>query len=325
MNVGILGLGVDIPERILSNQDLEKMVDTSDDWIRTRTGIRERRIADDKDSTSDLGARAALAALKDAGMEPTDIDMIVCCTFTPDNNCPSTACWIQKKIGASNCGAVDINAACSGFLYGLSMAKGLISAGSVKNVLLVASEVMSRFVDFTDRNTCVLFGDAAGAVVLGPVESPRGILSEVMGADGSGTELIAVPAGGASRPASLETIQNREHCIRMNGSEVFKFAVRILGDATEQALQRAGLTVDDLDILVPHQANIRILDAAAKRFKLGNGRVMINVDRYGNTSSATVPLALYEAREQGLLKKGSVVGLVAFGGGLTWAANILRW
>lgn len=324
-NVGILGLGIDVPERVLTNHDLEKLVDTSDEWIQSRTGIRERRIAAESDATSDLGSRACLAAIKDAGMQPADIDMVICCTFTPDNNCPSTACLIQKKVGATNAGALDLNAACSGFLYGMSVAKGMILSGIIRNAVVVGSEVMTRFVDFTDRNTCVLFGDGAGAAVIGPVGAPRGILSEVMGADGTGADLIKVEAGGSALPASVETIESKKHAIRMAGSEVFKFAVRIMGDAVDAALAKAEMKVDQIDLLVPHQANVRIIDAAAKRYKMDNGRVMINLDKYGNTSSATIPLALYEAREQGRISEGKVVALVAFGGGLTWAANIIRW
>lgn len=324
-NVGILGLGINVPKRILSNHDLEKMVETSDEWIVTRTGIRERHVLEDTDATSDLGSRAAAAAIKDAGMEPTDIDMIICCTFTPDTSCPSTACLIQKKVGAVNAGGVDLNAACSGFLYGLSVGKAMIKSGMVRNAVVVGAEAMTRFVDFTDRNTCVLFGDGSGAAVLGPVDEPRGIISEVLGADGQGADLIKVEAGGSALPASIETVEGKKHSIRMAGSEVFKFTVRIMGEAVDGALAKAGMTADQIDLLIPHQANIRIIEAAAKRYKMDNGRVMVNIDRYGNTSSATVPLAMYEAREQGRIAPGKVVALVAFGGGLTWAANIIRW
>lgn len=325
MNVGVLGLGIDVPDRILTNQYFEKLVETSDEWIVTRTGIRERRMAAEGDATSDLGARACAAAIRDAGMQPADIDMVVCCTFTPDYNCPSTACLIQKKTGAVNAGALDVNAACSGFIYGMSVAKAMIASGMIRTAVVAGAEVMTRFVDFSDRNTCVLFGDGAGAVVLGRVEAPRGILSEVMGADGQGADLIKVAAGGSALPASVETVGNRQHAIRMAGSEVYKFAVRIMGEAVDGALAKAGMSPDQIDLLIPHQANIRIIEAAAKRYKMDNGRVMVNLDKYGNTSSATVPLALFEAREQGRVSPGKVVALVAFGGGLTWAANIIRW
>lgn len=323
-NVGILGLGVAIPDRVMTNHEFEQMVDTTDEWITSRTGIKERRIVAPDQATSDLGTQASRAAIADAGLTPADVDLIICCTFTPDHLCPSTACHIQGKLGCT-AAAVDINAACTGFIYGMTMAKSLIETGVFRRVVVVGTEVMSRFVDYTDRNTCVLFGDGAGAVLLGPVEPPRGILSVHLGADGQGADLIVVPAGGSALPASEETVRERKHYIQMAGSEVFKFAVRIMGEAVDAALKKANMTPDQLDLLVPHQANIRIIEAAARRYKLDNGHVMVNVDRYGNTSSASVPLALHEAREQGRLGPGKVVALVAFGGGLTWGASIVRW
>ncbi len=322
--IGILGMGMAVPERVVTNHDLEKLVDTSDEWITTRTGIKERRYAAEGEGSSEWGSKAALAAIKDAGMDPKDIDLIVCCTFTPDSNCPSTACHIQKKIGAAKCAALDVNAACTGFIYGVTVAKSLIQTGVKRNAVVVGVDLLSRFMDYQDRGTCVLFGDGAGAVVIGPVEAPRGFLGEFLGADGQGEDLISMEAGGSALPASEQTVRERKHYLRMKGSEVFKFAVKIMGEAVDEALARAGLTADQIDLLIPHQANIRIIESAAKRYKLEDSRVMVNVNRYGNTSAASVPIALCEAREQGRIGPGKVAALVAFGAGLTWGATIVR-
>jgi len=318
-------MGMAVPERVVTNHDMEKLVDTSDEWIVSRTGMKERRFVAPGEATSDLASRAGLEAIRDAGLTPADVDLIVVCTFTPDMNCPSTACLTQLKIGARECPAYDLNAACSGFLYGMATAQGLIQSGVARNALVIGSDVMSPFTDFQDRNTCVLFGDGAGAVMLGRVEEPRGIRSAVLGARGTGWDLIMLPAGGSVLPASEQTVRERKHYLRMNGSEVFKFAVRILGEAVDRALEKAGLTPDDIDLLVPHQANIRIIDAAAKRYGMSPDRVMVNVQRYANTSAATIPIALAEARAAGRIGPGKTAALVAFGGGLTYAASIVRF
>lgn len=322
---GILGLGVCVPDNVVTNQDLAAKVETSDEWITTRTGIKERRIAPPEIATSDLAAEAGRRALAAAGLQPTDLDLIITATFTPDMICPSAACMVAEKLGTTRAGAMDLNAACTGFIYGLTIAKSLILTGVVRHVLVVGVETMSRYVDWSDRTTCVLFGDGAGAAVVGPVEPPRGILSEFISADGCGSRLIHVPAGGSAMPPTAETVRDKKHFIQMEGKEVFRFATKIMGEACDKALERAGLTADQIDLLVPHQANIRIIDYAAKRYGLTGDRVMVNIDRYGNTSAASIPIALFEAQQQGRIAPGKIVALVAFGAGLTWGANIIRW
>jgi 3-oxoacyl-[acyl-carrier-protein] synthase-3 len=326
ISVGILGTGAALPEQILTNEDLERMVDTSDEWIRERTGIRERRIADPETATSDLALVAARRALENAGVPAGAVDLVICATVTPDRIfCPPAACIIQDKLGAANAGAMDINAACSGFLYSLASAVSMIQSGLMKYVLVIGADTLSRITDYTDRNTCVLFGDGAGAAVLGPVGDGRGFHSFVLGSDGSGADVLVVPGGGSRRPASKETVENREHFIKMNGKEVFKFAVRVMGTAAEEALEKAGKTVGDIDFLIPHQANLRIIDAAAKRLNLPMEKVYVNVDRYGNMSSASIPVALDEASKRGQIQPGDTLVLVGFGGGLTWGASVLTW
>lgn len=322
---GITGTGRAIPEKVLTNADLEKMVDTSDEWIRTRTGIRERRIAEAHVASSDLGSEAARKAIEDAGVTAKDVDLIIVATITPDMAFPATACIIQDKIGAVNAAAFDLSAGCSGFVYALDMAVNSVMTGKVRTVLVIGVDTLSKITDFTDRSTCVLFGDGAGAAVVQPVEENYGVLATYLGSDGSMGHTLYMPAGGSRRPASEETVANREHYICMSGNEVFKFAVRIMSEASLEVLRRAELQPEDIDLFIPHQANIRIIDAAARRLQLSKDRVFVNVDKYGNTSAASVPIALDEAKEAGLIKKGDRIVLVGFGAGLTWASAVMRW
>jgi 3-oxoacyl-[acyl-carrier-protein] synthase-3 len=322
---GIVGTGSYVPDRIMTNQDLEKLVDTSDEWIVTRTGIRERRIAAKEQATSDLGTIAARRALEDAGMQAGDVDLILVATATPDMNFPSTACLIQNNLKAVRAAAFDVEAACSGFLYSLSIAAQFIATGFYRNVLVIGAECLSRFTNWKDRNTCVLFGDGAGAAVVRRVEQGYGILSGTMGADGSGGDLLKLQAGGSRLPASQETVRNHLHYVHMEGSEVFKFAVRIMVSAAREAMDLAGITTEDLDYLIPHQANIRIIKAAAKHLKISADKVWINLDRYGNMSAASIPVALDEAARSGKIRKGNIICMVGFGGGLTWASSIMKW
>ena len=326
--VGMIGLGAYVPERVLSNHDLERMVDTSDEWILTRTGIRERRICADDQAASDLATEAARHAIEDAGLTPGDIDLIICATFTPDHLCPSTACLVQRNLGVSApVAAFDLSAACSGFIYACSVGASMVRSGGFRRALVIGVEALSRFVDYTDRNTCVLFGDGAGAVVLSEVPPGRGLLGESLGADGSGAELIVTPAGGSREPVNEQTVAQGRQYLQMRGNEVFKFATRICGPVVEEALADAdnGLRPTDLGLIVPHQANVRILEAAARRLGVPIERFIINIEKYGNTSAATVPLALADARDQGRLHDGLTFALVAFGGGLTYAASVWRW
>lgn len=322
---GILGVGMAVPETILTNADLERMVNTTDEWIVTRTGIRERRIAAHDECTSDFAVRAALMALADAGMEADALDVILCATCSGDYLWPATACLVQGAIGAGTAQAFDVSAACAGFVYGLQLAGALIETGAAEHVLVIGADTLSRHVDWTDRATCVLFGDGAGAVVMGPVAPGDGLLGSAMGADGSRVHSLYVPAGGTRTPLTCELIREGGNKLTMHGPEVFKFAVRIMGEACMAALENAGLTPEDVDLFVPHQANIRIIRAAAQRMGLTEDRVFTNVERYGNTSAASVPIALYEAVEAGRVDCGDVLVFVGFGAGLTWGANVVRW
>lgn len=324
-SAGILGLGAGIPAGILTNADLEKMVDTSDEWIRTRSGIVERRIAPPGMTASDLAMVAAEEALADAGIKGADLDLIVVATISTDMIFPSTSCLLQDRLGAKKAAAYDLSAGCSGFIYGLAQASQSIATGFCRYVLVVGVELLSRITDYTDRSTCVLFGDGAGAAVLGPVPVGTGFLAHYLGSDGSGAEQLMLPAGGSRYPASHATLANRMHYLKMNGNEVFKFAIRIMPEAAEEVLRRAGLTKDDIDLFLPHQANIRIIESAAKRLDLPMDRVYVNVDRYGNTSAASIPIALTELNRAGRLKKGNRLLLVGFGAGLTWGASVLVW
>jgi len=312
------------PPRVVTNAELEKTVETSDEWIRTRTGIRERRLADPGVGAADMGAAAARVALERAGLDAKDVDMLLVSTATPDRLLPSTACDIQALLGASNAGSYDFATACSGFLYGLSLAEAHIAAGQARTVLVIATERMSSIVDWGDRSTCVLFGDGAGAAVVQPAVDGRGILSSFMKSDGTLAELLYRPGGGAKIPFDLAVLDEKSHLVKMAGPEVFKAAVRSMCEAAEQALKRAGVTSEEIDLLVPHQANNRIIEATAKYAGIPMDKVFVNVDRYGNMSSASVPVALDEAREQGRVKDGSLVLMVAFGAGFTWAANVVR-
>jgi 3-oxoacyl-[acyl-carrier-protein] synthase-3 len=314
-----------VPDRILSNADLEKMVDTSDDWIVSRTGIRERRILAPGQQPFDIALPAAQRALEDANVVAADIDAILFCTYTPDFSMPPSACLIQHGLGTRPCLAYDLNAACSGFVFGLQSAYGLVHSGIARHVLVLGVDCNSRAVDYTDRNTCVLFGDGAGAVVVGRVPEGRGMLGHSNGSDGSGAELIQLKIGGAALPIRPEALASKECFISMNGREVYKFAVNIIDVALEEAASRAGIRVSEMDLLVPHQANTRIIRSAMEKFGLREDQVVINMDRYGNTSAASIPLALDTARQEGRLRPGTLCGLVAFGGGLTYGATILRW
>lgn len=308
----------------MTNFDLEKMVDTSDEWIRTRTGVRERRIAEKGESASDLGSRAALSAIKDARLTPKDIDLIIVATITPDAFFPSTACNIQRLIGAE-CAAFDLAAACSGFPYALAVAEGFIRGGMYKKILVVGAEVLSGFIDWKDRSTCVLFGDGAGAAVVSEVKNGHGIKASYLGADGSQGNLLKIPGGGSKMPPSEESVKAGQHFLKMQGSEIFKLAVRKMEEAIAEVLRRGALTADDIDCVIPHQANLRILQAVGERVGIPTEKIFVNVERYGNMSSASTAVALYEAVKEGKIKEGSNVILVAFGGGITWASCLIRW
>lgn len=321
----IAGLGAAVPPKVLTNADLEKMVDTSDEWITQRTGIKERHIVLDGQSTADLATEAAQDALADAGLGPTDLDLIIVATITPEMPFPATACFVQHTLGAKDVPSFDLSAACSGFLYGLAIASKFIESGMYERILVIAADALSRFTDYTDRGSCVLFGDGAGAAVLTPTtEAKRGIFYSVMHADGGGWDYIHVPAGGSRTPASRETVEARSHYLKMRGRDVYKFAVEkmqwVLGDCMAQC----GLSVDDVDLVVPHQVNVRIIRSAARKHGFPMKRVYVNIDRYGNTSGASVPIAMAEAYRLGRIGPGSTVLLVAFGAGLTWAGTVIR-
>ncbi len=326
----IIGTGSYMPEKILTNDDLSKIVDTNDEWITSRTGIKERRIAADDQATSDLAAEAARRAMTAAGVGPEDIQLIIVATVTPDMFFPSTACIVQKKIGAANAVCFDISAACSGFLYALQVARHFINTGNRTTALVIGAEKLSTLINWKDRNTCVLFGDGAGAVVIrrddaGGSNAPGRVLSTVMGSDGNLTDLLKVPGGGSACPITPENAGSRPNTIHMEGRETFKHAVTRMLEAAQQALAMAGLTAADVSLVIPHQANARIITAIADRLNLPAERVFMNLDKYGNTSAATIPVALDEANKAGRLKKGDVILLVAFGGGFTWASSVVRW
>jgi 3-oxoacyl-[acyl-carrier-protein] synthase-3 len=322
---GILGVGHHLPARVLTNRELEQSLDTTDEWIRTRTGIRERRIAAPEEATSDLALPAARQALAQAGVPAEELDLILVATVTPDHAFPATACLLQERLGARRAAAMDLSAACTGFLYGLATAEALIRAGSARYVLLLGAETLSRIVNWRDRTTAILLGDGAGAAVLGPAPEGFGVLATCLGADGGGGPLVCMPAGGSRMPTTPETLASGLNAFQQNGREVYRFATQIMGDAAEEALRRAGCTPADVALLVPHQANYRIIEAAARRFDFPMERVWVNIDRYGNTSSASIPIGLSEAVAAGRLRRGDIVLAVAFGGGLTWGAAVLRW
>lgn len=323
-NAGIIGIGACLPDKVLTNFDLEKLVETSDDWITTRTGIKERRIAKENEATSDISVKAAMEAVKMAGIEGEDIDLIIECTVTPDMMYPATAAIIQDKLNAKNAAAFDLSAGCTGFIYGVSVANQFIKTGFYKNVLVVGCDLLSRVTDFSDRNTCVLFGDGAGAVVVSRTEK-AGIIESFLGADGSGSSYLTLPAGNSRMPASYETIEKKMHFTQMDGKEVFKFAVNAMPKAVNEVLKKAGYGVNDIDILIPHQANIRIIDSAVKKLGIDNQKVYTTIEKYGNMSSGSIPVTLDSIHKDGKLKKGDKIVLVGFGAGLTYGAVLLEW
>ena len=321
----ICGWGTAVPENILTNAELSKMVDTTDEWIINRTGIKQRYIANDKETTASLGVKAAKSALDTANISPNDLDLIIVATSTPEHNFPSTASLIQDKLGASKAGAFDMGAACTGFVYALTVASQIIQSGSMNTVLIIGSETLSKIVNWEDRSTCVLFGDGAGAFVLQGSKVPGGILTSVLRSDGSGGDLLKVPAGGSAMPASYDSLRGNLHTITMNGREVFRFATRVMADACREVISEAGMTMDDIDFIVPHQANVRIIEAAARNLDLPLDMFIMNMDKYGNTSAASIPLALCEAVSDNRIKPSNNLIFVAFGGGLTWGATLVTW
>lgn len=322
----LAGIGSYVPAKVLTNADFERMVDTSDEWIITRTGIRERHVVGDSgEVTSDMVVKAGAMALADAGLEATDLDMIVIGTVTPDMKTPATAVLVQQRLGAKNAAAMDIGAACVGFLYSMTIARSLVLSGMYRNILVAGAETLSSITNYKDRTTCVLFGDGAGAAVISRSDEPgAGILSTHVAADGNFAKLLYVEAGGSRVPLSLDNIHNGSQYLRMNGSEVFKLAVKSMADACHKVLDEAGLSLEDVDLLIPHQANIRIIQSLGKRLKMPDEKVYVNIDRFGNTSSASIPIALVEAKEQGRVKPGDLVLMVSFGGGLVWGAVLVR-
>jgi 3-oxoacyl-[acyl-carrier-protein] synthase III len=324
--VRIAGWGKYLPERIMPNAEIAELVDTSDEWIQARTGIRERRIAAPDETTCSLSVEAARVALDRAGVSAEDLDLIIVATCTPDYaNMPATASLVQHALGATRAGAFDLNAVCSGFLYGLATGSQFILTGAHTSVLVIGADVFTRILDWQDRSTCVLFGDGAGAVVLQATDKPGGLLSFVLGSDGAGACSLYVPAGGSRTPASAQTVAERAHYVKMQGREVFRFATRVVPESVKQALAAANMTTDDIDLLIPHQANVRIIDNAVKRLKLSDSAVFSNVERYGNTSAASIPVALCEAVDADLVRDGSTVVMSGFGAGLSWGTAVWKW
>ena len=325
ISAAITAVGSYVPDFVLTNQILETMVDTNDEWIVSRTGIRERRIAGANDTTASLASEAALRALEVANLHPSDLDLIIVSTSSPDYIFPATACMVQDQIGAVRAGAFDLLAACTGFVYGVNLGAQAIKSNSANNVLVIGSETLSRIVNWKDRNTCILFGDGAGAFVIQGSEEPGGVISAVLRSDGSGADLLSVPASGSRHPASMQTLYDGLHYIQMNGREVFRFATRVMAEASQQAVEAAHLTMDDIQIVIPHQANSRIIAAAARGLNIPMERVMMNLDRYGNTSTASIPIATIEAVQTERLNPGDKTVMVAFGSGLTWGAVLIEW
>lgn len=325
LNAGIIGMGHSYPEGILTNADLEKIVETSDEWITSRTGIKQRHKAAANEYTSQFGTAAAKQAIERAGLKPEDIDIIVCATTTPDQIMPSTGALIQAQLGAVNAAGMDVFAACSGFLYGITMIESMIRTGAIKYALVIGAEVLTKYVNYTDRGTCVIFGDGAGAAVLGPVGEGKGILATKIRSDGRYEEQLYAPGGGTKLGTSHKTIDDGEHFFKMKGNELFKVAVRSMADISAEMLEKAGLTVDDIDLVVPHQANQRITDAVASRLGVPEEKVYSNIAMLGNTSSASIPIAMDECIQSGRIKEGSKVLLTAFGGGVTWGATVLQF
>jgi len=325
VSIRIIGTGSYLPEKVLTNKDLEKMVDTSDEWIVSRTGIRERRICSDKQAASDLGIEAARKALKNANVKVEDVDLLIVATITPDMFFPSTACIIQTELGIRNAAVFDLNAACAGFIYSLSTAQQFLQTGTYKTALVIATETLSKITDWKDRNTCVLLGDGAGAAVLREDKGDSGILSCYLDADGRYGDLLNMPAGGSRIPATVETVKNRLHYLKMRGNETFRIAIPEMIKSVKRGLERCGLKIEDVALLIPHQANIRIIKALAKRLSLPADKVFVNIDKCANTSAATVAIALDEANRQGRIKKGDIIELVAFGAGFTWGSCVIKW
>ncbi len=323
--VHIVGTGSYVPDRIMTNADMEKVVDTTDEWIITRTGIKERRIAPDQVCTSDMGAEAARRAMEQAGVREDEIDLIICATITPDMPFPATACLIQQKIGARQAAAFDVEAACSGFLYGLEIGQQFITSGTYDTVLVIGAEKLSTIIDWEDRSTCVLFGDGAGAAILQSRGEEHGIVTTCMGADGSQADILLMPGGGARYPASKESVSGRMHYLKMSGKEVYKSAVIAMQTAAEEALKKCNLTIDDIKCVIPHQANLRILEAIADRLGMPMDKVYVNLHRYGNVSAASVAIALDEAAREGRFQRGDLILLIVFGSGLTWASCVIQW
>ena len=322
---GILGTGHYAPEQIWTNKDLEKMMDTSDEWIRTRTGIGQRHVAPQGVNTSDLSTEAAKRALEMAHVRPTDLDLIMVCTLTPDRSLPATACKVQDNLGATGVPAFDLNAACSGFVYASIIAKQFIETGLYKNILVIGAEVLTRVINWHDRGSCVLFGDGAGAAVIGRVDEGYGMFGTEMGAKGSGGKFLTIPSSGIEMPRTDATVENELAFAQMDGKEVYKFAVHAMPGAAEKVLERSGWTSDDIDLLIPHQANLRIIEASAKRLKLPMEKVFVNIQDYANTSGASIPIALDEANRAGLIHRGDKIVLAGFGAGLTWAGIAMKW
>lgn len=324
-NSGIIGTGSYIPDNTLTNEDISKIVETSHEWIVSRTGIKERHIVSENQTTSDMALIASERAIENSGLEKKDIDLIIVATMSPDKYTPATASILQSKLGIKNIPSLDITAACSGFVYGLNISKGFIESGIYKNILLVGAEAMSRIVDWEDRSTCVLFGDGAGAVIISRVSSDEGILTVELGSDGDGEESLDIPAGGAKTPLDEKNILDRKHYLQMNGGEIFKFAVRKIPEISESILEKNGLKIEDIDYLIPHQANIRIIDSATKKLGIEKDKVIINLDKYGNMSAASIPVAIDESVRNGKIKKGNLLLALGFGAGLTWGATLIKW
>lgn len=325
VNAGILGTGHSYPEGVLTNADLEKLVETSDEWITSRTGIKQRRKAGPEEYTSQFAVRASRAAIERAGIDVSEIDLILCATVTPDQILPATGCLIQAELGAHKAAAMDLVAACSGFLYGISIANSMIRDGQTKYALVIGAEILTRYVDYTDRSTCVLFGDGAGAAIVGAVEGERGILASRIRSDGRYEEQLFAPGGGTKGGFTAETIAAGDHFFKMKGNELFKVAVRSMTDISREVLDQAGLKADDVDLFIPHQANQRITDAVAGKLNVDESRVYSNIAQHGNTSSASIPIALDECVEAGRIKEGDIVLLASFGGGATWGGTVMRW
>jgi len=325
INVKVIGTGSYVPEKVLTNEDLEKIVDTSDEWITTRTGIKTRRIAEEGEATSDMAYKAALKALDDAKLKPSDLDVIVVATITPDMFFPNTACWVQEKLKAENATAFDLSAACSGYIFSYAVISGFLSSGIYKNALIIGAEKLTSIVDWEDRGTCVLFGDGAGASILAPSDGDGKLLAYDLGSNGAYGDLLFIPGGGSKNPATEETVKKRMHYIKMNGNAVFKIAVNKMKETFINSMKKANIKPDDISLLIPHQANLRIIDALRRALKLPEERVYVNIDRYGNTSAASIAIAFDEAIREGRIKRGDIVGFAAFGGGLTWGSAILKY